>query len=178
MMPEPRDPLDELLRRAFKAGFPDPEYEADDAPPTEVLPELRARAIEEARQFSTRLLARKLCSAGEEVGWNIDDLASEAVGCESEAKRFLLGEGTPGELEPRHLAKIFFRARFEPDEWEILLFQAVASQVIHQGAQGGEIWGRTTGLSDLQRAKRLSGSKPQPRDPAWAERVARGFVEE
>src|SRR3990172_7900891 len=99
MMPEPRDRFDELLRSAFKAGVPEPEYEADDASPEEVPAELKARVIEEARQLSTRLLARRLCAAGEEVGWNIDDLASEAIGCEAEAKRLLRGEGTPLELE-------------------------------------------------------------------------------
>lgn len=178
-MSEPSDPFDELLRSTFKAGVPEPEYKADDASPEEVSAELKARVLEEARRFSTRLLARRLCAAGEEAGLNnIDDLASEAFGCEAEAKRLLQGEGTPLELEPRHIARMFFRARFGPDEWATLLFQAVASQARRPEAPQGEIWGRTTGLSNLLRAERLSGGKAQPRDAAWAESVARGFVDE
>jgi len=178
MMPEPRDRFDELLRDTFKAGVPDPEFKADDALPEEVPVGLRASIIEVARQFSTRLLAHRLCAAGEGVGWGIEDLASEASGCEGEAKRFLRGEGTPLELEPGHIAKMFFRARFEPNQWATLLFQAVASQAVYSEPSRGQIWGRTSGLSDLLRAERLSGSKPQPRDPAWAERFARAFVDE
>jgi hypothetical protein len=178
MMPESSDRFEELLRAAFKAGVPEPEYEADYASPETVPLELKARALEETRQFSTRLLARRLCAAGEEAGRSIDDLASEAVGAEEEAKRLLLGNGTPLALEPKHLARMFFRAGLDPAEWEILLFQAVASQASYRQAPRGQIWGRTTGLSDLLRAERLSGTGPQFRDPAWAERVARNFVDE
>lgn len=177
-MSEPSDPFEKFLRSAYKAGVPEPEYKADDASPEEVSPELKARVLEEARRFSTRLLARRLCAAGEEAGLNIDDLASEAFGCEAEAKRLLQGEGTLLELEPRHVARMFFRARFGPDEWATLLFQSVASQAMRPEAPQGEIWGRTTGLSKLLRAERLSGGKAQPRDAAWAERVAQGFVDE
>lgn len=178
MMPEPRDRFEELLRDAFEAGVSEPEYEADDASPEAVPLKLKARALEEARRFSARLLAGRLCAAGEEAGWNIDDLAPEAVGAEDEAKRFLLGNGTPLALEPKYLARMFFRARFDPAEWGTLLFQAAASQAIYRQAPKGQIWGRTTGLSNLLRAERLSGASPQFRDPAWAERVARNFVDE
>ncbi len=177
-MSEPSDPIDKLLRNVFKAGMPEPEYAADDAPPEEVSSELKARVLGEARRLSTRLLARRLCDAGEEAGLNIDDLASEAFGCEAEAKRFLQGEGTPLELEPGHVARMFFRARFGPNEWRVLLFQAVTSEAVYPEVQQGEVWGRTTELSNLQRAERLVGAKSQPRDAAWAERVARGFVDE
>lgn len=178
MMPERADRFEELLRRAFKAGVSEPEYEADYASPESVPPELKARALEEARWFSTRLLANRLRSAGEESGWNIDDLASEAVGSEEEARRFLLGEKTPLALEPKHLARIFLRAGFPPDQWEILLFQATASQASYRQIPEGRIWGRTSGLSDLLRTERLSGTGPEIRDPIWAERVARNFVDE
>lgn len=58
LMPRSCDRFEEFLRAAFKAGVPEPEYEADRAPPETVPPELKARALAEARRFSARKVRR------------------------------------------------------------------------------------------------------------------------
>jgi hypothetical protein len=177
-MPDPVDRLDEILRAAFGAGVPEPEYDADNAPAEEVPPSLHARIVQEAAMVSTRLLASRVCDAGENAGWKIDDLASEAVGCEEEAKQFLSGSGNPADISPQGLARILVRAQIEPLEWKDLLVQSVASHTLFQQPTQGQLWGRTSGLSPSRRSEQLASSGERERVPVRAERVARGFAEE
>ncbi len=177
-MPGPTDRFDEILRAAFRAGIPEPEYEADSASPAEVPESLRTRILDEAARLSTRLLAARVCEAGEHAGWSIDDLASEAVGSEEEAKNFLVGSGNPASIPPRGLARILVQAGLEPLAWMELLVQSVASHTLFQPPTQGQLWGRTTGLSQSKRSEHLADSSDRERDPLRAGRVARGFAEE
>lgn len=177
-MPESKDRLEELLLAAFAGRVPEPTYEADNSVPKPVPGSLRERIIERARHHSSELLAERLRQAVDEEGWSVDDLASEAVDCEEDAKRFLTGIGNPYALPPGKLARILFRTKLESTDWKDLLMQALVSGFVGRQPMEGQVWGRTSGLSLSGRSGKLDEGTPMMRDPAQAHRVAAAFIEE
>jgi hypothetical protein len=164
------------LRSAFALGVPEPEYAADSAGSEEV-PESEAFSIvARARERSTELLAERLREAAEATGWTVDELAFEARDQEGEARDFLRGWKSPRSLRPNLLARMFWRSELEPQQWQTLLSQAVASSFFFTAPTEEQVWGRATGLPDEERGEALAGRGE--RDPERAARVARIFVEE
>lgn len=176
-MSGPDDRLEDFLRKAFSAGVPEPEYDADMASPVEVSQELRRRVLEQVRRESGELLARRLLQAAEETGWTREELLHETLGHERETAALLEGWGDPRSLTPAGLARLLWRVELDPIRWRELLTQTVASLVVFARPAEGRIFGRTTGLDDERRAYALAGGDVT-RDPlrAWGE--ASSFVEE
>ena len=170
------DALEHELREAFAYGILEPEYPADSADATAVPESLAFAVISNARARSTELLAERLRQAAEEVGWTPDDLASEALGHEGEARDFLRGWKSPRSLQPRSLARLLWRTELEPRNWLTLLTQAVTSSVFFAAPTEEQVWGRATGVSGEERGEALA--QRGERDPERAGRVARIFVEE
>ncbi|HYO46664.1 MAG TPA: hypothetical protein VEY33_08255 [Gemmatimonadota bacterium] len=167
--------LDEFLHVAYSAGVPDPEDHLDVSEAQEVPVDLRRRVIERAAQASSEFLAEMLDEAAREGGWAPDELSYEAIGHETEAALVLRGRGDPRDVSPIGMAQLFHTVGLEPDGWQQLLTQTVASFVTFP-TSGTQVLGRTTGLSPEERARALRG--PESRDPARARKVAENFVEE
>lgn len=170
------DAFERELRNAFAVGVPDREDVADHANPQEVPESLRFSVIAHARERSSELLAERLREAAEEIGWTSDELAFEATNEESEARDFLRGWKSPRSLQPRSLARLFWRSELEPSQWQTLLAQAVASSTFFAAPTEEQVWGRAPGLSGDERAEALS--QRGERDPERAGRAAKIFVEE
>ncbi len=177
-MSDEADRFEDFLRLAFAGGVKEPEYEADTAEAEAVPSALLSSILAEAKQESSRLLARRMLEAADQIGWSLEDLAHEAVGEERQARRFLTSAGDPRQLSRYALARLLLRARLSPPAWKELLSQAVASYVVFpRPVEDDVILGRTSGLSGDQRADALSGGVAE-KDPVRAKRVADEFVEE
>lgn len=170
------DAFEAELRKAFAEGVPEPEYVADGADAVAVPDLVLFNLVARAREGSSQLLAKRLRRAAEEIGWTADDLAFEATNEEGAARDFLRGWKSPRSLQPRSLARLFWRSELEPAHWETLLAQAVASSTFFAAPTEEQVWGRATGLSDEQRAEALA--QRGERDPERAGRAAKIFVEE
>lgn len=177
-MPGQRDPLDDLLRQAFEAGIPEPEYAADQASPVDVPADLRARLLQRASDASSEILGVRLREAGEAAGWTMDELAAEVAEHAGNASILLTGHGDPRRLPAHDLARLFRLVDLDPSEWSELLAQAVASHMLFSQPLQGQVWGRTTGLTGQERAEALVSGTPPIRDPDRARKVAQDFVEE
>jgi hypothetical protein len=175
-MPDLDRGFDEILRGAFAEGIPEPHYDADSAKEKDVPDDLRAQLLARASTESGRLFAERVLEAAERVGWTSDELAQEAIGVEREAAQLLRGHGDPRLLTSQGLARMLWRAELDPFSWSELLTQLVASMTLFPTPLHGEVWGRTTGLSDAERGEALA--EDVERDPVRAKRVADLFVEE
>lgn len=173
-MPSPGN-FDEFLFQAYAAGVQEPSYGADSAPPLAVPKELTARVMRATKSASLALLADRVLSYGKSFGWDADELKYEAVGYETQAEKFLAGKGDPRTLTAEGVARLFHLVGLPLADWRTLLTQAVAGYVTFP-ASGGQALGRTSGLSDEERATALSGE--EAKDPLRASRVANDFVEE
>jgi hypothetical protein len=166
--------FDEFLHQAYTSGVKEPDYEADSASAVEVPEALRQKVAKAAMTESSRLLAVMILEAGESAGWDEDELVQEVVGHESEARKLLAGKADPRSLSATGLARLFMTVGLPPRSWKQLLVQTVTGFVTFPGI-GGQVLGRTSGLSAEDRASALGGSD---RDPARARPIAEDFVEE
>ena len=176
-MAEHDDTFDRFLRIAYEHGVRESPIEADHADPVTVPSELARRVLIDARATSSHLLVGRILRAADSRLWSVDDLVRDAGRYGDQVGEFLEQPGDPSRVPPSAIARLVWRAGLAASAWRDLVRQAATSYAGVRTAPPDQLaWGRTSGLSEDERARvlaQLSGS----RDSEAAREAGKAFTQ-